>query len=412
MYKFLPAVAATMVAADLPVIEVSLAGSAFSAMEKTRENMENNFVAQLKDKVSMIQRSSPDKARAISSVLDLHSQLFQTEKDHAATHAALMQAPTSLRVRVSGEAALVEEVARHEAKLNAREEEMFRTALMSLDGKPSSMLLESAGDQEFAVKVAGGASMSFLQQVQDMSKRRGDKLREIRDVVSGVVAELAETKPSASFMEHPGNWNLEGGSTTSFPEFNVQYDAAAAASLKGDESAKFAAALDEVIAKQSGVMTALEKSAKKSMLLESDRVTQSPMVWLNLRGAAHASLAESQPMGESQATVNVFEAPHAALLSPESLSAPFEVYDFFVEQGSGALPGLADISEQTDRLVQKTHASLVESLPAMNVHVAQGGAAVALNEVQQNAILASRTRLISALKTRRERLDQIRSMLQ
>lgn len=60
----------------------------------------------------MIQRSSPDKARAISSVLDLHSQLFQTEKDHAATHAALMQAPTSLRVRVSGEAALVEEVAR------------------------------------------------------------------------------------------------------------------------------------------------------------------------------------------------------------------------------------------------------------------------------------------------------------
>lgn len=147
----------------------------------------------------------------------------------------------------------------------------------------------------------------------------------------------------------------------------MQYDAAAAASLKGDESAKFAAALDEVIAKQSGVMTALEKSAKKSMLLESDRVTQSPMVWLNLRGAAHASLAESQPMGESQATVNVFEAPHAALLSPESLSAPFEVYDFFVEQGSGALPGLADISEQTDRLVQKTHASLVESLPAMNV---------------------------------------------
>lgn len=114
---------------------------------------------------------------------------------------------------------LVHFCCQHEAKLNAREEEMFRTALMSLDGKPSSMLLESAGDQEFAVKVAGGASMSFLQQVQDMSKRRGDKLREIRDVVSGVVAELAETKPSASFMEHPGNWNLQGGSTTSFPEY-------------------------------------------------------------------------------------------------------------------------------------------------------------------------------------------------
>jgi len=407
-----PAVAATMVAADLPVIEVSLAGSAFSAMEKTRENMENSFIAQLTNKVSAIQRSSPDKARAISSVLDLHSQLFQTEKDHAATHASLMEAPTSLRVRVSGgEAALVDEVAKHETKLNAREVDMFRTALMSLDGKSSSMLLESqrAGDQEFAVKVAGGASMSFLQQVQDLSKRRGDKLREIRDVVSGVVAQLAEAKPSASFMEHPGNWNLQGGSTSSFPEFNVQYDSAAAVSLKGDESAKFSAALDGIIAKQSGVMSALEASAKKSMLLESDRVTQSPMVWLNFRGAAHASLAESQPMGESQATVNVFEAPHAALLQPEQLSAPFEVYDFFVEQGSGALPGLADIQAQTD---QMTHASLVESLPAMNVHVSQGGAAVALSEVQQNAILKSRTRLISALKQRRTRLDELRTRLQ
>lgn len=284
---------------------------------------------------------------------------------------------------------------------------MFRTALMSLDGKTSSMLLERAGDQEFAVKVAGGASMSFLQQVQDMSKRRGEKLREIRDVVSGVVAQLAESK--ASLLEHPGNWNLQGGSTSSFPEFNVQYDSAAAVSLKGDESAKFTAALDGIIAKQSGVMSALEASAKKSMLMESDRVTQSPMVWLNLRGAAHASLAESTPMGESQATVNVFEAPHAALLQPEQLSAPFEVYDFFVEQGSGALPGLADIAAQTDKM---THASLVESLPAMNVHVAQGGAAVALNEVQQNAILKSRTRLISELKARRTRLDELRARLQ
>ena len=110
--------------------------------------------------------------------------------------------------------------AKHEAKLNAREEEMFRTALMSLDGKTSSMLLERAGDQEFAVKIAGGASMSFLQQVQEMSKRRGEKLREIRDVVSGVVAQLAESK--ASLLEHPGNWNLQGGSTSSFPEYSLQ----------------------------------------------------------------------------------------------------------------------------------------------------------------------------------------------
>merc|ERR1719482_151271 len=249
--------------------------------------------------------------------------------------------------------------------------------------------------------------MSFLQQVQDMSKRRSDKLREIRDVVSGVVAQLSEAKPSASFMEHPGNWNLQGGSTTSFPEFNVQYEPAAAVQLKGDESAKFAAVLDGIIAKQSGVMSALESSAKKSMLLEgSDRTTQSPMVWLNLRGAAHASLVEGVPMGESQATVNVFEAPHAALLQPETLSAPFEVYDFFVEQGSGALPGLADIAAQTDKM---THASLVESLPAMNVHVAQGGAAVALNEVQQDAIIQSRSRLIQALKERRTRLDELRA---
>ena len=125
--------------------------------------------------------------------------LFQTEKDHAARHASLMQAPTSLRVRVSDHAdaaALVDLVAKHEAKLNAREEEMFRSALVSLDTgvAPSSMFLESerAGDQEFAVKVGSGSSMSFLDTVKDMSKRRGAKLREIREVVSGVVAQLAQ----------------------------------------------------------------------------------------------------------------------------------------------------------------------------------------------------------------------------
>ena len=56
------------------------------------------------------------------------------------------------------------------------------------------MFLESerAGDQEFAVKVGSGSSMSFLDTVKDMSKRRGAKLREIREVVSGVVAQLAQ----------------------------------------------------------------------------------------------------------------------------------------------------------------------------------------------------------------------------
>merc|ERR1712167_385593 len=107
---------------------------------------------------------------------DMHTALFQTEKDHAAGHASLMQAPTSLRVRVSDSAnaaALVDLVAKHEAKLNAREEEMFRAALVSLDNgvAPSSMFLES---------------------VKDLSARRGAKLREIRDVVSGVVAQLAQ----------------------------------------------------------------------------------------------------------------------------------------------------------------------------------------------------------------------------
>ena len=125
--------------------------------------------------------------------------------------------------------------------------------------------------------------------------------------------------------------------------FQVHYDTASAVSLKGDESTKFAAVLDGIIAKQSGIMSALEKSAKKSMLLESPRVTQSPMVWLNIRGAAHASLVESEPMGESQVTINAFEAPHAALLSPEELSAPFESYDFYVENGSAALANLTDI---------------------------------------------------------------------
>ena len=122
-------------------------------------------------------------------------------------------------------------------------------------------------------------------------------------------------------------------------------------------------------------------------------------------------------MGESQATVNVFEAPHSMLLSPESLSAPFEVMDFFVESGSGALPGAASleaISKKSDAMLQKVkHASFMEALPAFNVHVAQGAGmqAVQLNESQQSAILAQRTRLIQTLKDRRTRLNELRAAL-
>merc|ERR1711939_811923 len=116
-------------------------------------------------------------------------------------------------------------------------------------------------------------------------------------------------------------------------------------------------------------------------------------VWLNLR---HSSLLE-QPMGESEATVNVFEAPRSMLLSPQTLSAPYEVMDFFVESGSGALPGsasLESISQKSDEMLNKVHPSLMEALPAFNVHVAQGAGmdAVQLSESQQSAILSQRNR--------------------
>merc|ERR1711998_212317 len=179
---------------------------------------------------------------------------------------------------------------------------------------------------------------------------------------------------------------------TSFPEFNVQYyyPGAAGAALHGTtESNNFVAAMDQVLTKQAGVIEALEKSAKRAFLVEgSDRVTQSPMVWLNLHHGA--SLLEGTPMGESQATVNVFEAPRSLLLSPQSLSAPFEVMDFFVESGSGALPGAAALesfSTKSDEMIRKVKpsASLMEALPAFNVHVAQGSVmeAVQLSEAQQ-----------------------------
>merc|ERR1719487_1833555 len=227
-----------------------------------------------------------------------------------------------------------------------------------------------------------------------MSKTRLAKLREIRDVVSGVVAQLAQ---HPSFLEGPAN-------TNSYPEFNVQYYTPAFnAELHGTtEVDSFVAALDSILEKQAGVMQALEKSAKRSMFLQgSDRSTQSPMVWLNLRPAAHASMLESQPMGPSEATINVFEASHSMLLEsqPQRLTGPHESVDFWTETG-GALAGaasLASISEKSDDMLRKIKpsASLIE-LPAMNVHVAQGGAmeAVQLSESQQTAILNQRDRLI------------------
>merc|ERR1719502_491781 len=134
---------------------------------------------------------------------------------------------------------------------------------------------------------------------------------------------------------------------------------------------------------------------------------------VNVFEAPRSMLLQSQPMGESEATVNVFEAPRSMLLSPQKLSAPFEVMDFFVESGSGALPGaasLASISEKTDAMV--SHSSLME-LPAFNMHVAQGGAmeAVQLSESQQSAVLAQRSRLIQTLKDRRTRLNALRAAL-
>merc|ERR1719498_1783980 len=135
------------------------------------------------------------------------------------------------------------------------------------------------------------------------------------------------------------------------------------------------------------------------------------MVWLNVHPSA--SLIEAEPMGESEATVNVFEAPRSMLLSPEKLSAPFEVMDFFVE--SGALPGaasLASVEAKTDAMINKVKgASLLESLPAMNIHVAQGGSAVSLSEAQQTAIKSQRARLVQTLKARSQRISALRKAL-
>ncbi len=69
-----------------------------------------------------------------------------------------------------------------------------------------------------------------------------------------------------------GDYNIKGGATmTSFPEFNVQYyyPGAAGAALHGTtEANNFAAALNQVLTKQAGVIEALEKSAKRAFLVE------------------------------------------------------------------------------------------------------------------------------------------------
>merc|ERR1719181_2070924 len=85
---------------------------------------------------------------------------------------------------------------------------------------------------------------------------------------------------------------------------------------------------------------------------------------------APRSMLLSEPMGESQATVNVFEAPRSMLLSPEHLSAPFEVMDFFVESGSGALPGAASlesISEKSDAMLRQVKPSSSSKLESKEV---------------------------------------------
>ncbi len=84
----------------------------------------------------------------------------------------------------------------------------------------------------------------------------------------------------------------------------------------------------------------------------------------------------------------------------------------------GALPGSASlekISTESDQMLQKVKpsASLMEALPAFNVHVAQGSGmeAVQLSEAQQSAVLATRSRLIQTLKDRRTRLNALRAAL-
>lgn len=251
-----------------------------------------------------------------------------------------------------------------------------------------------------------------------------------------------------------GDYNINAGSgvsATTFPEFNVQYYHPAAsgfaqASLKGDtESNNFAGEMDKVLEKQNQVMTNMEhKGASFVELPSSSRVTQSPLVWLSLR-APHASLAQgvpsnaaimgslgaTLPLGDSSTTVNVFEqdrlsgAAHAMLLQPQRVSAPFEVMDFFVENGGG-LPGaasLASVSKRIDTMLAKTkHSMLMEGSPVLNLHVANGvsGAGVAsfadqvahLNQIKGGSaqkVFDNRARIVATLQDRRRRIDALRS---
>ena len=83
--------------------------------------------------------------------------LFQTEKD-VARHASLMQAPTSLRVRVSDSAAdLIDTVAKHEAKLksntkmkNRRQQNSKPRNSYWCKSKTLEMACETLGAEDFS----------------------------------------------------------------------------------------------------------------------------------------------------------------------------------------------------------------------------------------------------------------------
>ena len=61
---------------------------------------------------------------------------------------------------------------------------------------------------------------------------------------------------------------------------------------------------------------------------------------------------------------------------------------------------------------QVKDASLLDSLPAMNIHVPQSGAAVEFSEAQRSAVAKNRERLVATLKARRARMDKLRSLIQ
>jgi len=83
---------------------------------------------------------------------------------------------------------------------------------------------------------------------------------------------LACALPAVAALKaaHPtGDYNIKGGASTSFPEFNVQYYGASADLHGTDESRAFVSAFDKVLEKQSEILSALEKRSTKSFLMES-----------------------------------------------------------------------------------------------------------------------------------------------